>query len=118
MNDDLLNILSQGNKDIDNQKLIDYLAGKLSGKEKYEFEKNLLDSDLARDAVEGLNKFQNKKNPVLIAEQINRHLHNQLAHKKSVKEKRRIKDLPWLYFTIILLIIIILIAFFVVWKFL
>jgi len=118
MSDDLLNILSQDNKDIDNQKLMDYLAGKLSGTEKYEFEKNLLDSDLARDAVEGLNKFKNKKNPIEIAEQINRRLHDQLAHKKSIKEKRRIKDLPWLYFTIILLIIIIIIAFFVIWKFL
>lgn len=118
MSDDLLNILSQSNKDFDNQKLMDYLAGKLSGTEKYEFEKNLLDSDLARDAVEGLNKFENKKNPIEIAEQINRRLHDQLAHKKSIKEKRRIKDLPWLYFTIILLIVIIITAFFVIWKFL
>ena len=38
MNDDLLNILSNGNKDIDNQKLVDYLDGKLSEKEKHEVE--------------------------------------------------------------------------------
>ena len=34
MNDDLLNILSNSNKDIDNQKLMDYLSGKLSAAEK------------------------------------------------------------------------------------
>ncbi len=39
MDDDLLNILSNSNKDIDNQKLMDYLSDKLSAEEKHEFEK-------------------------------------------------------------------------------
>ena len=38
MSSDLLNILSNSNKDIDNQKLMDYISGKLSGKEKHEVE--------------------------------------------------------------------------------
>ena len=40
MNDDLLNILSGSNKDIDNQKLMDYISNKLSAEQKHEFEKN------------------------------------------------------------------------------
>ena len=42
MNPDLLNILSHSNKDIDNQKLMDYLSGKLSEKERQEVEQMVL----------------------------------------------------------------------------
>lgn len=118
MNDDLLKILSNSSKDIDNQKLMDYLSDKLSVEEKHEFEKTLIDSDMESDAIEGLIQFKNKKDPLLYTEELNRHLHNQLQKKKSAKEKRRIKDMPWLYITILLIIIIILIGFFVIWKYL
>jgi ATP-dependent Zn protease len=118
MSDELLNILSNSNKDIDNQKLMDYLSNKLSAEEKHEFEKILVDSDLASDAIDGLNEFKNKKDPVAFAEQLNRNLQKQLEKKKGMRGKRRFKDISWLYFTILLIIIIILIAFFVVFKFL
>jgi len=118
MNDDLLNILSNSNKDIDNQKLMDYLSDKLSAEERHEFESNLLNSELESDAVEGLEHFKNTKDPLAFAEQLNRNLQLQLQKKKSAKEKRRLKDNPWIYSTIILIILIILIAFFVIWKYL
>ncbi|HEY5368689.1 MAG TPA: hypothetical protein VIJ75_06830 [Hanamia sp.] len=118
MSDDLLNILSGSNKDIDNQKLMDYLSNKLSAEEKHEFEKNLLDSELESDAVEGLESFNDKKNALAFAEQLNRNLHLQLQKKKSAKEKRRLKDNPWIYYSVIIIIVIILIAFAVVWKYL
>jgi len=116
MSDDLLNILSNSNKDIDNQKLMDYLSNKLSAEEKHEFEKNLLDSDLVKDAVEGLEKFKNKKDLNLFVEQLNSNLKKQLNRRKIKKEKRVLKDVPWLYYSIILIIIIILIGFFIIWK--
>ncbi len=118
MNDELLNILSNSNKDIDNQKLMDYLSNKLSAEEKHEFEKILVDSDLASDAIDGLNQFKNKKDPVAFAGQLNRNLQKQLHLKKNSKEKRRFKDMPWLYFSVLLIVIIVLIAFFVIFKFL
>jgi uncharacterized protein with von Willebrand factor type A (vWA) domain len=117
MNDDLLNILSNSNKDIDNQKLMDYLSDKLSAEEKHEFEKALVDPGLASDAVEGLAGFKNKKDPLAFAEQLNSHLQKQLQKKKFAKDRRRLKDMPWLYFSIIIIIIILLIGFFVIWKF-
>jgi hypothetical protein len=118
MSDDLLNILSNSNKDIDNQRLMDYLSDKLSAEEKHEFEKVLLDSEPESDAVEGLESFENKKKALAFAEQLNRNLRIQLQKKKSAKEKRRLKDNPWIYITIATIIIIILIAFAVVWKYL
>ena len=118
MNDDLLNILSNSNKEVDNQKLMDYLNDKLSAEEKHEFEKTLLDSDLESDAVEGLRQFQNKKNPMTFAEELNRKLQKQLRKKKAAKARRRIKEFRWLYVSIALIIIFILIAFIIISKFL
>ena len=116
MTDDLLNILSNSNKDIDNQKLMDYVSGKLSAEEKHEFEKTLVDSEILNDAVEGLEEFKSKEQLNLFVEQLNTNLKKQLDKRKTKKEKRRLKDTPWLTLTIILIILIILIAFFVIWK--
>jgi hypothetical protein len=118
MNDDLLNILSNNNQNIDNQKLMDYLSDKLSADEKHEFEKTLLDSDLESDAVEGLRQFKNKKNPVDLAEELNRKLQKQLQKKKIAKPKRRLKEMYWVYVTITIIVIFILIAFIIISKFL
>jgi hypothetical protein len=116
MNDDLLNILSNSNKDIDNQKLMDYLSDKLSQEEKHEFEKNIADSEMLSDIVEGLENLKNKKDVSSLVEQLNINLKKQLEKKKARKKKREIKDMNWLYFSIILILIIILIGFFIIKK--
>ena len=118
MEDELLNILSNSNKDIDNQKLMDYLSDKLSKKEKHEFEANMADSEMLNDVVEGLEKFKNKKDVSALVEQLNANLKKQLNRKKERKLKREIKNLNGLYFSIILIIIIILIGFFIIKKYL
>ena len=116
MSDELLNILSNSNKDIDNQKLMDYLSDKLSEGEKHELEKKMVDSEMLNDVIEGLEKFKNKKDVSDLVEQLNTNLKKQLEKKKSKKLKRQIKDLPWLYLSIILILIIILISFLVIKK--
>ncbi|MEP7231756.1 MAG: hypothetical protein ABI691_15950 [Ginsengibacter sp.] len=114
MNEDLLNILSNSNKDIDNQKLMDYLSDKLSEDEKHNLEEAMADSELISDAVEGLKSFHDKKDVNALVEQLNANLKKQLEKKKSKKLKRKIKDLPWLYLTIVLMLILILIGFLVI----
>ena len=114
MNDDLLNILSNSNKDIDNQKLMDYLSDKLSASEKHDLEKKMVDSEMLNDVVEGLEKLKNKKDISGLVEQLNSNLKKQLEKKRSKKLKRRIKDLPWLYLSIVLILAIILIAFLII----
>ncbi len=114
MNEDLLNILSNSNKDIDNQKLMDYLSDKLSEEEKHHLEEAMADSELISDAVEGLKSFHDKKDVNALVEQLNANLKKQLEKKKSKKLKRKIKDQPWLYLTIVLILILILIGFLVI----
>lgn len=114
MDDELLNILSNSNKDIDNQKLMDYLSGKLSAEEKHEIEKQMADSDFVNDAVEGLEDVKNKKDLSLFVEQLNTNLNKQLDKKKKRKQKRALKDQPWLYLAVIILLMLIVICFIII----
>ena len=114
MDDKILNILSNSNKDIDNQKLMDYLSGKLSAEEKHQIEMQMSESDFMNDAVEGLEEVKNKKDLSVFVDQLNSGLHKQLEKKKKRKLKRRIKEQPLLYLTIIIILLLILISFFVI----
>ncbi len=71
MSDELLNILFEGNKDINDQKMIDYLSGKLSDEEKHEVEKQMANSEFVNDAVEGLENVKNKKDIADLVKQLN-----------------------------------------------
>ena len=51
MDDKLFNILSNSNKDIDNQKLMDYLSGKLTEQERHEVEMWMVDNDFENETV-------------------------------------------------------------------
>ena len=110
MSDELKDILSNLNKDIEQEKLLDYLNKKLSASEVHEVEKQMADDEFMNDAVEGLDDFKNKKELSLYVEQLNLDLKKQLDKKKRKKEKRRLKEQPWIYFTIVLLLVLIVIC--------
>lgn len=118
MNNDLKDILSNSNKDIDNQQLMDYLSNQLNKAESHEIEKNMADDAFMNDAVEGLQKIENKKNMQAYVEQLNDDLHKQLAKNKIRKEKRRLKDQPFTYVTIIIILILVIVSFLVLKKYL
>ena len=61
MSDELKDILSNLNKDIEQQKLLDYLNKKLSAGESHELEKQMADDEFMNDAVEGLEEIKNFK---------------------------------------------------------
>lgn len=117
MSDDLLNILSNSNKDIDNQKLMDYLSGHLSDAEKHAFEEEMIDSDFMNDAVEGLEDFEEQTDIELYARQLNKKLKEKLEKKKLKRSRRNIKDLPWFFYAIILILILAIISFILLRKF-
>jgi len=116
MNDDLLNILSNSNKDIDNQQLMDYLSGKLSAKESHEVEKMMEDNDLFNDAMEGLQGVRDKKDIQTYVEQLNRGLQKSLTKKRQRREKRKLKEGPWGYVAILVIILLCIAGYFVVKK--
>ncbi len=114
MSNELTNILSNSNKDIDNQKLMDYLSGKLSADEKRNLEKLFDEPDLLNDAAQGLQQFQDKNNLSVIIDQLDADLYKQLKKKKNLKRKRRFKNEQWIYISIIIILTLIIIGFIVI----
>jgi len=118
VSDELKDILSNLNRDIEQEKLLDYLNKKLSASEAHELEKQMADDEFVNDAVEGLEEFKNKKDLSLYVQQLNNDLKKQLDKKKQRKEKRKLKEQPWLYFSIVLLLVLIVVCFVLVRKYL
>ena len=114
MNNDLLNILSNSNKDIDNQKLMDYLSGKLSEQEKHEVEKWMVDNDFENEALEGLQELAGKKNLEGYVDQLNKELHHYIRDKRDRREKRKINNSFWVYTAIVFILLVIILAYMVI----
>lgn len=114
MDNDLKDILSNSNKDIDNQKLMDYLMNQLSKKDSHQLEQDMTADEFLNDAVEGLQKVNNKKDVQAYVDQLNYDLQKQTAKNKKRKEKRKLKDQPYLYISIILILLLIVISFLVI----
>ncbi len=104
MNKDLLNILSNSSKDIDNQQLMDYLAGKLTEEEKQRVEQALADNAFMNDALDGLEAVKDKKDINVFVDQLNRQLHKKLLQKKTKKQKRKLLQQRWVYAAIVLIL--------------
>ena len=118
MSDNLNDILSNLNQDIEQEKLLDYLNKKLGAAEAYGIEKLMAADEFMNDAVEGLEQFKNKENLGLLVEQLNKELKKKTAKKKQHQEKRKLKDQPWLYITIIMLLLMIVISYVIIQKYL
>jgi len=116
MNNDLLNILSNSNKDIDNQKLMDYLSGKLSDQEKHEVEIWMVDNDFENEALEGLQQMGGNKKLEGYVDQLNKELSTYIKDKKTRREKRRIDTGFWTYVAIAFILIIVVLAYVVIKK--
>jgi anti-sigma factor RsiW len=116
MNKDLLNILSNSNKDIDNQQLMDYLSGNLSGESLHEVEKSMADNDFLNDAVEGLQRIDSKRNVQAYVDELNAALQKSVAKKKQRRMKRRFKEEPWAYVAVGLVITLCVVAYYIIRK--
>ena len=116
MNHDLLKILSESNKDIDNQKLMDYLAGQLDEKFVHQVEEMMSGDDFVNDAIEGLQRLENKKKIENLVEQLNTDLQKKLQAKKARKEKRKLQEYPWMYYAIVLIILLVVAGWYVINK--
>ena len=114
MNNNLLNILSNSNKDIDNQKLMDYLSGQLPEKEKQEVEQWMAANEFSDEAMEGLQQFRQPKDLQVYVDALHRDLKKHLQEKKNRREKRKIKENPWVYLTLFILLMLLILAYVVI----
>ena len=116
MNDDLKDILSNLNPDIDQEILMQYLQGMLSAPEQHELEKRLMDNDFAADALEGLQEFKNKKNISTLVDQLNADLKRRTDKKKRFKQKLKLDLDSNLVFAVVIILLLIIISYFVIHK--
>ena len=116
MADDLKDILANLNKDIDQEKLLQYLNRELSKEEQHEVEKHLNQDPFAADALEGLEMVADKKNIPGLVQQLNHELKKQTQRKKSRKEKRKLQQQPLLYIAVIIILMLIIVAYVVIRK--
>ena len=114
MSDDLKDILSNLNPEVDQEALMRYLQGKLSAGEQHELEKQMMDDEFGADALEGVQNFKDKRNISLLVDQLNSTLKKKTAKKKKLREKLRLQLDPIVLFTIILILLLIVISFIVI----
>lgn len=114
MRDDLLNILSESNKDIDNQKLMDYISGKLSAEQKHEVEKWMMENPFFEEAVEGLQAAGDEKQVKASVEHINNELRKYLQHRKRRRESWALPVNMWIYIAVLVILAAAVIVYFFV----
>ena len=111
------NINDKNNKDLKDQRsLLDYLNKDMSDQDQHDFEKNISDDMFLMDAIEGLDKISNKKNIEADVMHLNADLKKQVSKNKRRKDKRKLVDQPWIYYTVILILILIVVAYIVIRK--
>lgn len=116
MSDDLKNILSNLNNDIEQDKLLDYLNRQLTEKEQHELEKQMNDDAFMSDAMDGLAALHPKKDVSAIVQELNSGLNRQLRKKK--KKKTFFQQDTTIYYSIVILLMLLVIAFVLVKMFL
>ena len=116
MSNNLKDILSNLNKDTEQDKLLEYLNNQLLAADRHAVESNMNDDEFLSDAMDGLQQLENKKDISSAVKQLNTGLKKQLDKRKKRKAKRAIGKQPWVYYTIILLLVLIVAAYIVIKK--
>lgn len=114
MSDDLKDILSGGEGNIDQEKLMEYLNSKLSGKEKHDVEKKMADDPFLSDAVEGLESSKNSNDLQQVVDRLNQQLREQVKHHKEKRNRRKPDYQSWIYAGVIIIILLAVIGFLVI----
>ncbi len=114
MKENLKDILSNFNSEVDQETLLKYLQGKLSSEEQHQVEKNLLDDEFEADALEGLQNMQNTQHISSLVEQLNRDLKKKTSRNNKWLFKREAKIESWLLLAIVMILLLAVISFLVI----
>jgi ABC-type transport system involved in cytochrome bd biosynthesis fused ATPase/permease subunit len=118
MDNNLKNILSESNKEVDNTTLLAYLNSQLPENEVHEIEKKMLDDNFMNDAVEGLQKVKAKGNIDQYVDQLNKDLHTHLSKRKRRNKDRFLENQIWVYIAIVIILSLIVLSYVVIRYFL
>lgn len=116
MPDNLKDILSHLNTDIDQETLLLYLQDKLPPDIKHDIEKKLSENEFANDALEGLQDVKDKRQIAHMVEMLNRDLRKKVEEKKRRRDKLKWKEQPWLYLVIFIFLMLIILCYMVLHR--
>jgi hypothetical protein len=103
---DLENILNNEGEPISDEVLMKYLQGNLSEEEAHAVEKQITDSPFVNDALEGLEKFKNKKQIHQVINELNQHLQQQTHKSKSRRAKRKLEGIDGILVAVIIVLML------------
>jgi hypothetical protein len=114
MQENLKDILSGLNSEVDQETLLAYLQQTLTPEKRHEIEMKLAENEFASDAADGLSEIADKQHVAHMIEMLNRDLRKKVARKKQRREKLKLKDQSVLYISILIFLALIVIAFMVI----
>ena len=114
MADESKNISSNQEKDIEQEKLLQYLNRALPDAEQHELENQMNDDPFMNDAMEGLQQMENKNKIPFLVQDLNKSLKKQLRKKNKRKNKGAFKEQSWIYLSAIILLTLLVIAYIVI----
>jgi len=113
MSNNLKDILSNLNKDIEQQKLLEYLNNELPQADQHAVEEALNDDPFMSDAMDGLQQFENKNDVPQLIHQLNADLKKELDKKKKRKRRQGIAPQTWTYIAIVFILLVCIITYLV-----
>ena len=116
MSDNLKDILSNLNPDIDQETLLLYLQGKLTADKQHELELQMMDSDFESDALEGLQDVKDKQHLKGIVDQLNFDLKKKTQKRKQRSQRLKIKSDPSIWIAVAIFLLLIIISYFIIHR--
>lgn len=117
MQENLKDILSNLSTEVDQETLLLYLQGKLSGEQQNEVERKIMDNEFTVDALEGLQNFNDKQRLQTLVEQLQKDIRKKTEKKKAYQQKRRLVLDPWVIITIVLVLLLVVISYFIIRRY-
>lgn len=118
MSDNLKDILSNLNPDVDQETLLKYLQGKLTPEQQHEVERSMLEDDFDTEAMEGLGQFSDNKKVELLLAQLKMDLKQKTEKKKRFRKKLELKLEPWIIITAVIILLLAVLSYFVIHRYL
>jgi hypothetical protein len=113
VSDRLKDILSGLSKDVDQQKLLEYLQGHLSADQQHDLEEGLLHDDFAAEALEGLQNINDKKKIQQLVAQLNKDLQKKTEKKNAFRKSLELKFEPTALIAVVIVLLLLLISYFI-----
>lgn len=113
MSSELKDILSNLNKEIEQEKLLEYLNRRLSTDEQHMLESQMIQDEFTSDAMDGLQQMKNTEVVNATVAQLNANLKRELEKGKRKRPGKVMKD-SWVYYAVMLLLLLVVVSYVVI----